>query len=149
MATSVPTPTSTPLPAPSAQTVTFDDLVGPNRALTGQYPTGVVDWGSGAWYLSMPWGRFTTNSVSFNGPGATSASIGFVTPHRLVQIDAYNGGTASSAISLACTGQPTVQVTLVVGQLQSIQTGWTSACSTVVITSSNGWYTNFDNLVIN
>ena len=44
-------------------TVTFDDLSGPNRGLNGQYAG--IDWGSGSWYLSGPYGRFATNSVSY------------------------------------------------------------------------------------
>ena len=127
------------------QTVTFDNLPNPNRALTGSYPAGVIDWGSSGWYLSGPWGQLTSNSVSFSA-GPMSASFTFSAPRRLLQIDAYNGGTAPSAVTLACAGQQTVQATLAAGQLTSIATGWTGPCTTVAITSSNGWDTNFDNL---
>ena len=152
--TSTPTPTPTPpptpttTPAPSPQTVTFDDLPNPDRVLSGQYPAGVIDWGTNAWWLSGPWGRFTTQSVSFNGASPTSASFTFISPRRVVQVDAYNGGGATSTISLSCSGQSTVTTTLAAGQLATIATGWTAACSTVTVSSSNGWDTNFDNLVI-
>ena len=33
------------------------------------------------------------------------------------------------------------------GQLATLATGWTGTCPTVTVTSSNGWHTNFDNLV--
>jgi hypothetical protein len=33
------------------------------------------------------------------------------------------------------------------GQLVTVQTRWTGTCSTVTITSSNGWDTNVDDLV--
>jgi hypothetical protein len=92
-------------PAPT-QTITFDDLSNPNRPLTGQYPNGVIDWGGGAWYLSGPWGRFTTNSVSFNGATLQAASFSFISPRRLVQLDAYNGGTGPSTITLSCVTTP-------------------------------------------
>src|SRR6266542_4264203 len=128
-------------------TVTFDDLTNPNRVLSGQYPSGVIDWGTNVWWLSGPWGKFTTNSISFNSSTATSASFSYITPQRLIQLDAYNGGTSSSTVSLSCTGQTTKSVTLAAGVLQTIATNWSSTCSTVSLASSNGWDTNFDNLV--
>src|SRR5437868_3462705 len=82
-----------PVATAGTTTVTFDDLTSPNRTLNGQYPTGIIDWGSNAWYLSGPWGQFTTNSVSFNSASITSGGFSFTTPQRLVQIDAFNGGT--------------------------------------------------------
>jgi hypothetical protein len=109
----------------------------------------VIQWGtSGAWYLSGPWGLFRTNSISFNGTGRTSASFTFISPRRLVQLDAYNGGATSTTVALVCAGQTTLTMTLAPGQLQTLQTGWTASCSTVTIDSSDGWDTNFDNLVI-
>src|SRR5207249_2540030 len=62
----------------AATTITFDDLSPADRVLSGQYPTGVINWGSGTnWYLSGPWGLFTTQSISFNGGSLTSASFSF------------------------------------------------------------------------
>src|SRR5206468_1778395 len=103
------------------------------------YPSGVIDWGANAWYLSAPWGRFTTNSISFNGDGPTSASFTFVAPRRLVRIDAYNGGTGTSMVNISCSGQPTVAASLAPGQFLSMVTGWTGTCTTVTVSSSNGW----------
>jgi hypothetical protein len=134
--------------ATSGSTVTFDDLPNANRPLSGQYPSGVIDWGSLSWYLSGPYGQFSSNSVGFNGSGVTSASFTFVTPSRLMQVDAYNGGTTSSTVNLTCAGQPTVGVTLAPRQLATVKTGWTGACSTVTLSSSNGWDTNFDTFVV-
>ena len=54
------------------QIVTFDDRAGQDQALNGQYPSGVIDWGTGAWYHSGPWGAFTTKSASFSASGVTS-----------------------------------------------------------------------------
>src|SRR5439155_1188494 len=63
--------------ASSPTTITFDDISPANRTLSGQYPTGVINWGSGtSWYLSGPWGLFTTQSLSF-GSSQTSASFTF------------------------------------------------------------------------
>ena len=148
--TAVPTSTTaaaTPTLA-AATTVTFDDLSGQNRVLSGQYPTGVIDWGANAWYLSGPWGAFTTKSVGFNGAGPTSASFAFVTPRRLVSVRAYNGGSAATTVTLSCAGQPTVTTALAAGQVATISTGWTGTCTAVTVGSTNGWDTNFDDLVI-
>jgi len=128
--------------------VTFDDLTGVNAPLNGQYPTGVINWGTGIWLLSGPWGQFTTNSISFNGAGITSAAFSFLVTRQLIQLDAYNGGTVASTITLSCAGQPNKLATLAVGQMATIATGWTGACMTVTISSTNGWDTNFDNFVI-
>src|SRR5258708_11393341 len=54
-----------PVATAGTTTVVFDDLTPADRTLNGQYPTGVIDWGNNAWFLSGPWGQFTTNSVSF------------------------------------------------------------------------------------
>ena len=136
-------------PVGATTTVTFDDLAPTNRPLNGQYPSGTIDWGSSTWYLSGPWGRFNTNSVSFNGSSATSATFTFVSPRQLLRVDAYNGGSTSSTVTLSCNGQPNVTTTLAPGgQIATIQTNWTAPCTSVTISSSNGWFTNFDNLVI-
>jgi hypothetical protein len=132
----------------ASQTIIFNDLPNPNRVLNGQYPTGVINWGTNAWYLSGPFGAFTTYSIGFNGGGPTSAPFTFVAPRRLLQIDAFNGGTTSSTVTLSCAGQTTRTATVGVNQLSTITTGWSGTCTTVTIGSSNGWDTNFDNLVI-
>jgi len=129
-------------------TVTFNDLTNPNRPLNGQYLSGVIDWGNGAWYLSAPWRAFTTNSIGFNGAGPTAENFTFVTPHRLVQVDAYNGGPAASTITFSCTGQSTRTFTLAASTLATLTMDWSGPCTTVAVTSTNGWNTNFDNVVV-
>jgi hypothetical protein len=138
------TASTAPPPTGSSSTITFNDRSG-NQVLNGEYPTGVVEWGTNAWYLSGPWGGFTTNSISFNGSGMTSASFRFISPKTLTSLEAYNGG-ANSTISISCSGNPTATATVGANQLMTINTGWTNSCSTVTIASSNGWFTNFDNL---
>jgi hypothetical protein len=84
-------------------TVTFDDRPGQDTVLTGQYPAGVIDWGtSGAWEHSEPWGRFTTKSVGFSESYISSASFTFVTPRRLVSLQAYNGRTTPATVTITC-----------------------------------------------
>jgi hypothetical protein len=146
--TLVATATRTGTPTPSSlQTVTFDDKAGQDQALNGQYPSGVINWGSGNWYHSAPWGPFTTKSISFRTSSVTSRTFTFVTPRRLIRLTAYNGGGGSSTVTLACAGQTTRQVSVPAGQVVTIDTGWTGTCTTVTIGSTNGWNTNFDTLV--
>ena len=133
--------------APGTQTISFNDWPS-NSVLNGAYPNGVITWGQGAWWASGPWQSFNTNSVSFNGPGSTSAEFAFDTPRRLVSLVAFNGGSVASTVTLSCTGNPTTQIVVGANQVVTISTDWTTACTTVVIGSSNGWNTNFDDLVI-
>jgi hypothetical protein len=139
------TGTATP---PGQRAVTFDDVTNPNRALNGTYPTGLIRWGSNRWFLSRPVGAFTTNSVHFEQPGSAQESITFVAPQRVVQMTAYNHGTANSIVTLACPGQPIAQVTLAPDQQITLVTGWTAACSRLKVGSTNGADTYFDNLVL-
>jgi hypothetical protein len=146
-ATRTPTPTAVPPNNSGRQTITFDDLAA-NRVLNGQYPSGVIDWGSNSWFLSGPVGSFTSNSVNFNGAAVLIQSFAFVTPRTLRQVGAYNGGLTPAVITLACSGQPTASFTLAAGARATLATNWTGRCSTVSITSSNSSKVNFDNLVI-
>jgi len=49
---------------------------------------------------------------------------------------------------LTCAGQTPVARTVAAGQVLSIVTGWSAGCSSLGVSSSNGWDTNFDDLVI-
>src|SRR5207302_9581896 len=115
--------TETPTPPPTTRLVTFDDLPGEEKPLIGEYPSGVIDWGQTAWYLSGPWGRFTTKSVSFNGPSVMAASFTLPTPRRHTRFEAYNGGTGAASVTLSCPGLPTSQATIAVDQLATLCPG--------------------------
>jgi plastocyanin len=127
--------------------VSFDDRAGQDQMLNGQYPSNVIDWGTGQWYHSGPWGAFTTKSVSFAGSTSRSATFTFLSPRRLVSFDVYNGGGGSTTITVICGGQPSRQITVPTGQIANVATGWTGSCTTVTMGSTNGWDTNFDNLI--
>jgi hypothetical protein len=142
-------PTASQQQAPSGSlSLNFGDLDHPGRTLTGEYPAATIDWGSSAWYLAGPYDQFGGNSISFV-EGPTSASFTFVSPRQLEQLDADNGGPDSATITLACDGQPTKSVDIDPHQTTTIQTGWSAPCTNVTITSTNGWFTNFTNLVMN
>ena len=125
--------------------VTFNELA-PNQDLNGVYPANEINWGTGRWWASGPWGAFATNSTSFSGPGSTSESFTFVTPRRLVSMVAYNGGTASSTVTLSCAGNPTRNFSVGVGEVKSLSVSWSALCGAVTVSSSNGWNTNFDDI---
>lgn len=146
-APSVPAAAQVVAAPPPVGAIAFDDLQNPNRALNGQYPDGVIDWGTGAWYLSGPFGAFQNQSIGFNGPGLTSSSFALLAPRQVVSIDAYNGGS-DTTITLHCDGQPDVSVSLGSRQLTTIQTNWSGPCSSVTVVSTNGWDTNFKNLLL-
>ena len=158
-ATSTPTSTTTPPPTTTTtptvtpttvgQTIRFNALPS-GQPLTGQYPNTVIDWGSNEhWFVSGPYGQFSSNSISFNGPDLSSANFQFISPHKLISLKAYNGGSVASTISISCPGLPTKQVSMTAGLVTTISTGWPTACAgSVTISSSNGWDTNFDQLVI-
>jgi hypothetical protein len=138
-----------PVFADSTQTITFDDMkdAAMDAELDGQFPAGVIDWGNGAWYLSSPWLALNTNSISFVD-NISSASFSFVGPHQLVKLDAYNGDSIQSTVTLKCAGQSDKQVQLNAGELRTIETGWSGTCSSVNVSTTNGWQVNFDNLVV-
>src|SRR5262249_10826309 len=91
--------------------VTFDDIPA-NQDLDGIYPADEIDWGTGDWFTSGPWGALTTNSVSFSGPGITSAVFTFVHGRRLVSMLSYNGGVAPTTVTISCGTNPTRNFTV-------------------------------------
>jgi phosphodiesterase/alkaline phosphatase D-like protein len=138
--------TVTTTSATAVQVLTFDEPPGEEQPFDGQYPTGVIDWGSGQWWHSAPYGGFATKSISFLGSGTSIATMTFINPIRMLRIDAYNDGDTSATVSVSCPTQATVQAAVPAGQVRTIATGWTQTCSSATLSSTNGWQTNFDNL---
>ncbi len=144
-----PSPIPTTFPTPTAGVLTlidFNSLTNPERALTGQYPTGVINWGTSGWYLSGPYNLDTTNNVTFNGAGVTTSTFIFNNPRIVTSIKAF--GNSGTNVSLSCTGNPTVTRTTTANTYNVITTSWTQPCSSVTLHADNGWTTNFDDLVI-
>jgi len=142
-----PTPTPTNVPTiPNSVTIKFDDISIGNQALNGVYPANGINWGSGSWYVSDPWKLMFTKSLSFNGGSLKNASFSFIEPRILHHFDAYT--ETATTVTVSCSGLTTRQFTMAAGSYQRLVTNWTSPCTTVTITSTNGWDTNFDNFVI-
>lgn len=151
-ATFANTTSTTPSPTPASaqdRTVTFDDNPGENQPLNNHYPQGVIDWGNNNWFVSGPWKKLTTKSLSFHGKVLKKASFTILTPQTLKKLDIYNGGGGSATTTISCTGQPTLTVALLKNELKTgVETGWQTPCSVVTIASTNGWNTNYDNFVL-
>jgi hypothetical protein len=135
----------------SGSVVTFEKS-GQNQKLVGQYPAAFIDWGdaqSGSWYHSGPTAGFPTKSVSFR-EGKTSASFTFVGgPRKLINLQMTS--SSPSTVTLQCVGvpaNPDVVVSLTSAEYKSVATNWTIACPVVDVMTTNGWSTNFDNLVV-
>jgi hypothetical protein len=147
--------TTAPAQSPSGTgttTVDFNTVPGAaiNRAFSGQYPVGVIDWGTAAgWFWSSRYAGLTTNNWGFASPSVSTATFSFMAPIKLlVSIQASNGGRVESTVTISCAGQTPRQASVPFDRsVVTIATGWTSACSPVTISSSNGWNTNLDNLV--
>ena len=60
---------------------------------------------------------------------------------QLIRLDAYNGGTASSTITLSCPRQTARIMSLSANRLATIDTGWTGICTSTRIWSPRcaGW----------
>ncbi len=146
----LPSPSPTPpvsSPITPSITITFNDLRPAILPLNGQYPAGIIDWGQSQWLTSGPWGKFKTNSIS-TLKGVNSGNFRFIFPKKLISFQAYNGGWKNSLITVSCNGNPNVAVIAKRNKVTTIQTNWQQSCDRVTITSSNDWWTNFDNLVI-
>src|SRR5262249_45027773 len=111
-------------------------------------PQGLIDWGTGQWYLSGPFEQLTANGVTFNGPPKDSASFVLTAPWRLVKLDVYNGGGRATQVKASCPGQSSVVITVAPQTSQTLSTGWTTSCSPVTLSSGAGWNTEFQNIVI-
>jgi hypothetical protein len=135
---------------PSQSTMTFN-TGGPNvnSNMSGMY--WGTDWGTSAWYYSSPFGGFNTNNIGFRNNTITSGTMTLPSGRRLVSIRATNpagsGNPGASNVTISCSGQPTLSQSVALNTTVTLVTNWTAACNVVTITSSNSWYTNFDDLV--
>jgi hypothetical protein len=127
--------------------VTFDDPhEAAGTALVGQYPSGVIDWGDGAWQIGTPFGKFGTFTVLLKDRGATHAAFKFYAPRIFLGIDAYNDGDADATVTIRSAETSNVVVTLKPKELRRIRTLWNVPSSAVTFNLVNGQGLRFDNL---
>ncbi len=129
------------------QFVTFDDPhLAAGTLLNGQYPSGVIDWETDQWRISVPEGGFGTFNLAFADPNATTAEFRFYWPRIFASVDVYNGGTADATVTIHSPEIREISFTIKPRQLQRLRTGWRDASTSVVFELKNGEGLRFDNL---
>jgi hypothetical protein len=127
--------------------ITFDDPhLAAGTPLLGQYPSGVVDWGSGDWQIGTPYGKFGTFTLVLADPQAAKAAFQFYEPHIFAGIDVYNGGEKDATITVRSPETREQSFTVKPKELRRIRTGWRDTSTSVAFEISNGQGLRFDNL---
>ena len=127
--------------------VTFDAPHLPaGTVLEGQYPSGVIDWGTGSWRIHVPAGKFGTFNLSLADPSSTTAEFAFYAPRIFVGVDAYNGGSADATVAVHSPEIREMSFTIKPGELRRLRTEWRDPSSKVVFDLKNGEGLQFDNL---
>jgi hypothetical protein len=127
--------------------ITFDDPHRPaGTALTGEYPSGIVDWGTGAWQIGAPFGKFGTFNLALNDAKPHEAEFALVNPFIFVGMDVYNDGNNDATITLRSPEIRETTFTIKPKELRRLRTGWHDPSSRVLIDMTNGEGLRFDNL---
>jgi hypothetical protein len=127
--------------------VTFDDPhLAARTRLSGQYPSGVIDWGEGSWQIGTPHGKFGTFTLRLSDPGARTAEFQFAAPRVFAGIDVYNEGPSDARITVRSGGADESTTTIKPGELKRMRTGWHHPGSVVKFELLNGEGLRFDNL---
>jgi hypothetical protein len=126
--------------------VTFDDPHLPaGTVLSGQYPSGVIDWGTDQWSIHTPQGGFGTFNVAMRDPKAGRAQFSFYSPRIFVGLDAFNGGNQDAVLTIRCPELREVSFIIKPGETRRIRTGWEDRSSVVIFEVENGEKLIFDN----
>jgi hypothetical protein len=127
--------------------VTFDDPHLPaGTGLIGQYPSGVIDWGDGAWEIGTPDGKFGTFTVRLANPSAENATFQFAAPHIFAGVDVYNNGDHDASLTIRSPETHALSVTLKAKELRRVRTGWRDPSTSVAFDITNGAGLIWDNL---
>jgi hypothetical protein len=127
------------------QTILRLDEIKTDGVLTGQYPTGLIDWGRSEWRVGSGGSTVPSSGLS---PAGESGSFTFVEPHYLVSVQAHNFGDQTAHLTLWCDSRDAKGVSLSAGQVGTIETNWTRACSTVTLELNDAPQTTLGNVVI-
>jgi hypothetical protein len=127
--------------------ITFDDPHLPaGTLLSGQYPSGVTDWGQGEWQIATPYGKFGTFTLALADPQAQHAQFSFYSPRIFAGIDVYNGGDADATIKIRSAEIREISFTIKPKELRRLRTEWRDPTSQVLFDITNGQSLRFDNL---
>jgi hypothetical protein len=130
--------------------ITFDDPHLPARTLlSGQYPSGVIDWGQDQgedqWQIGTPYGKFGTFTLALADPQAQHAHFRFYTAHIFDGLDVYNGGDADATILIRSPEIREISFTIKPKELRRLRTEWRDTSSQVFFDITKGQALRFDN----
>jgi hypothetical protein len=129
------------------QYITFDDPhLAAGTVLKGEYPSGVIDWGTDAWRINVPEGGLGTFNLAPTDAKAKTAEFRFYWPRIFVGVDVYNGGPSDATVTIHTPEIREISFAIKPGQLQRLRTGWRDASSSVIFEFKNGEGLRFDNL---
>ncbi|HEV2349199.1 MAG TPA: hypothetical protein VG028_05060 [Terriglobia bacterium] len=127
--------------------ITFDDPHEPaGTLLNGEYPSGVIDWGTKEWRVATPQGRFGTFNLTFANPESNHAEFRFYSPRVFLGIDVCNTGSLPATLTLHSPQAREMSFTIEPGKLRRIRTGWHDPSSMISFDVKNGEGLHFDNL---
>jgi hypothetical protein len=127
--------------------ITFDDPHLPaGTLLSGQYPSGVIDWGQGEWRIATPYGKFGTFTLALADPQAQHGQFRFYSPRVFAGVDVYNGGDADATILIRSPKLHEISFTIKPKELRRLRTEWRDPSSQVLFDITNGQSLRFDNL---
>ncbi len=126
--------------------VTFDDPhLAVGTPLAG-YPAGVIDWGTGAWQIGSPLGKFGTFTLMLKDAAARKAGFQFSAPRIFIGIDIYNDGDKEAVVRVTSGEESDATVIVRPKELIRFRTGWKKAATEVPFELTNGSNLRFDNL---
>lgn len=127
--------------------ITFDDPHLPaGTPLLGQYPSGVIDWGTGQWVIGVPSGKFGTFNLVLGDQESDHEEFSFYAPRIFAGIDIYNGGKEDSTLTIHSPETQQVSFTIKPGELRRVHTGWRDPSSKIGFEMIHGEGLRFDNL---
>jgi hypothetical protein len=127
--------------------ITFDDPhLAAGTLLNGEYPSGVIDWGSAAWQIVPPHGKFGTFHLALADPNARQATFRFDEPRVFAGVDVWNSGPSEVTLTIRSPEIREMAFVIKPGELRRIKTGWKDRSSGVRFEFTNGRDLRFDNL---
>jgi hypothetical protein len=127
--------------------IDFDNPhLGAHVDLRGEYPSGVVNWGTGVWHTVTPGGRLTTFGIASADPHAHSATFHFSYPRVLLRLDVYNPTDHEVTLTVHAPEVQNVVFHLKPDSLQRLKTEWRNRASQVTFESDELPALRFDNI---
>jgi hypothetical protein len=111
--------------APVARMIDFDvPILAAGTLLSGQYPTGVVDWGKDVWQVNVPHERWSTFNLRLADTQSRRAAFAFVSPRILAGMTVFNESSVDVSLTMHSAENADVTAIIRAGQLRRIRTQW-------------------------